>query len=149
MADYFEYGYLTLFIVSFVAATVVPLSSEALYIFMLSAGYSIPGSLFFAVLGNWLGGMTGYYLGFFTKWEWINKYLGIKKDKIERSSIKIKKYGSVAAFFCWLPFIGDLIGVVLGIIRSNVWMVAIFMFAGKLFRYLLLSILFIKGISYF
>ena len=41
------------------------------------------------------------------------------------------------AFFVFLPGIGDFFAVALGLLRANVWAVAGFMLAGKLFRYLI------------
>lgn len=136
MTELFEYGYAGLFIASFVAATIIPLSSEALLGLMIYNGYNIPLSITVATIGNSLGGMTSYYLGYLGKWEWLEKYFRIKKEKIAAFQKKIYKRGGIAAFFTWLPFVGDLIAVSLGVLRCNVWMVAVFMFAGKLARYL-------------
>ena len=59
-----ELGYLGLFIASFLAATVVPFSSEVVFSAMIYLQHLDPWTcVFVATLGNWLGGMTSYYVG--------------------------------------------------------------------------------------
>ena len=60
-------GYFGLFVGSFVAATVVPFSSDVLLVGMLAAGGNIWLSVAVATLGNWLGGLTSYGLGWLGK----------------------------------------------------------------------------------
>ena len=51
----FEIGFLGLFLTSFLAATVIPIASEAFLIAMLSMGYHPIVCLFCASAGNTLG----------------------------------------------------------------------------------------------
>lgn len=134
-------AYLTLFLTSFLAATVVPLSSEVVFLMMLEEGnfYAV---LFSASIGNWLGGVLTYWLGWLAKWTWIEKYLRVKKSKVEKVKEVIQKYGAWLGFFCWVPFIGDLIAIALGVFRSSPIPTIILMFFGKFFRYLALAYLF-------
>ena len=59
----FEIGYWGLFISSFLAATIIPVTSEALLILMLSMGYDPLISLTSATIGNTLGGWLNYIIG--------------------------------------------------------------------------------------
>lgn len=68
-------GYFGLFLGSFVAATVVPFSSDVQLVAMLAAGGNVWFCVAVATLGNWLGGLTSYWLGWLGKWEWIEKYI--------------------------------------------------------------------------
>ncbi len=131
----FELGYLGLFLASFLAATVVPFSSEAILSGVIIAGYSPVLSLIIATFGNWLGGLTSYYLGYLGKQQWIEKYLRIPEAKTEKFKKKIKGKEQWVAFFCWLPFIGDILAVVLGLLKINPIRVSIGMFVGKACRY--------------
>ena len=72
-----EWGYLGLFIGTFLAATVVPFSSDFLIIGILLAGGSPGASWAVASLGNWLGGITSFGLGWLGKWEWIERFLKV------------------------------------------------------------------------
>lgn len=130
-----EYGYLGVFIAAFLAATILPFSSEVVLTGVLLAGASYWPCMIAATLGNFLGGMTCYWLGLLGKTEWIVKYLKMDPDKLQRVLDWVKNKGSWMAFFVFLPGVGDFIAVALGFLRGNVWVVAISMFIGKALRY--------------
>lgn len=132
----FEPGYLSLFLASFLAATVVPFSSEVILSAMLASDYAALPCFIAATLGNWLGGMTSYYLGYLGKIEWIEKYLRVKHEKIITFQKKIDNKAYWISLFCWLPFIGDLIAIALGFMKANPFRTSIGMFIGKAARYI-------------
>lgn len=136
MAELIELGYLGLFIAAFLAATVLPFSSEVVFSALVIAGMDMWMCVIWATLGNWLGGLSCYYLGYLGKIEWIEKYLKIKKEKIEKLQMWLQAKGGLMAFFVFLPGIGDVIAVALGYLRANVALVAISMFLGKFIRYI-------------
>lgn len=131
-----QYGYLGVFLAAFLAATVLPFSSEVVLSGVLLSGADYWSCIFAATLGNWLGGMTCYRIGTLGKKEWIVRYLKMSEEKIDRVTRWLKGRGSFMAFFVFLPGIGDFFAVALGLLRANVWGVAAFMLAGKFFRYL-------------
>lgn len=92
-------------------------------------------SLVVATLGNWLGGMSSYGIGYLGKWEWMEKYLRVKQEKVIEWKPKIDRYGSFFAVFSFVPFIGDVIVVALGFFRSHLILTAFWMFVGKAARY--------------
>lgn len=130
-----EYGYLGLFLASFLAATILPLSSEALLLLLLYNQYDPIACLFIATAGNWLGGMSSYYIGRLGKMEWIEKFLHTRKEKIERLHHWVQCYGSYTALFCWLPVVGDPLAIALGFFRANPLLTALLMLAGKFIRF--------------
>ena len=136
MTGFMELGYIGLFIASFLAATVVPFSSEFIFSAMVFGGLDPWTCVWVATLGNWLGGMTSYYVGLLGKMEWIEKYFRIKKEKMESYTTNIQKYGDWFAFFSFIPFIGDVIAVATGFFRCKWWKVAISMLLGKFARYI-------------
>ena len=136
MTDLIGLGYLGLFIASFLAATVVPFSSEVVFSAMVFGGLNAWKCVFVATLGNWLGGMTCYYMGRLGKIEWIEKYLRIKKEKMEKFMGKLHRYGDWFAFFSFLPGVGDVIAVASGYFRCRCWIVALSMLLGKFARYI-------------
>ena len=148
MEEYLQYGYYGLFSISFLAATILPVSSEIVFIALLSAKFNPTILLLVASLGNWIGGMTNYYLGYLGKIEWIEKYFHIPQEKITKVKEKIYNKGAFMAFFCFLPAVGDIIGFALGFMRANMIIVNIAMFLGKLFRYVVLLYAFNHGIKY-
>ncbi len=131
----YELGYPLLFLASFLAATIVPFSSELILSGMLVAGFDPYVSLIIATLGNWFGGLISYWFGWLGKWKWIEKYLRISEVKMERVHTKIKGKEGWIAFFCWLPIVGDMLAVALGLIKSNFYRSALWMLIGKGARY--------------
>ena len=139
MVQYFaEYGYLGLFILSFLAATVLPFSSEVVFFGMLFGGYDAWTCVAVATAGNWLGGLTCYFTGYLGKIEWIEKYLKIDRAKLDIWLARTQKYGGWFALFAFLPFVGDAIAVATGFLRCRLSIVAPAMLIGKFARYVLI-----------
>lgn len=132
----FEVGYLGLFMATFLAATVVPFSSEIVLTAMLVAGFDPVTTLVVATVGNWLGSMSTYGLGRLGKMDWIHKYLRIPQDKIEKAHKYVEGRMAWISLLCWLPLVGDLIAVVLGLLKSNVLLTSVGMFVGKALRFI-------------
>ena len=147
MEAFVEWGYLGLFIASFLGATIIPFSSELVFSLLIIKGYDFNLSLLVATTGNWLGGLSSYFLGRLGKWSTLEKYFKLKKEKIVKFKTNIDKWGSLLAFFCWLPVIGDPIAVGLGFFRTNYILVAIWMFIGKFIRYILWALVTYWGVS--
>ena len=142
--DWSAYGYAGLFVSSFISATVLPMSSEVVFSAFVVGKVNLLYCVLWASLGNFLGGMTGYYLGWLGRWDWIERYLGVKHASVEKWRGFCDKYGILLAFFCWLPFIGDLFCVALGFIKANVWQASAGMLLGKVARYTVLGYLLSK-----
>jgi membrane protein YqaA with SNARE-associated domain len=149
LEGFVEWGYLGLFIASFLGATIIPFSSELVFSLLIIKGYDFNLSLLVATTGNWLGGLSSYFLGRLGQWSTLEKYFRLKKEKIVKFKTNIDKWGSLLAFFCWLPIIGDPIAVGLGFFRTNYVLVAIWMFIGKLIRYIVWAFITYWGVSIF
>lgn len=130
-----DWGYIGLFLASFLAATVLPFSSEIVFAGLIAAGLDIWICIIVATIGNSLGGMTAYWVGSLGKIEWIEKYFGIEKEKIDKTQQWLQGKGSMMGFFAFVPVIGDVIVIALGFMRANFWKVIIFMTIGKFLRY--------------
>ena len=130
-----EYGYWGMFLASFLAATIVPLSSEAVLSLLIYSGSSSLWCWVSATIGNVLGALTCYWIGRLGKIEWIEKYLNISYDKLQSAVGWMHKKGAVLALFTFLPVVGDLIAVAVGYMRSNIFWVIIFTLIGKGMRY--------------
>lgn len=128
-------GLLGLFLGSFLASTVLPFPSEALLLANIALGNSVWFCVLIAGLGNTLGGMTSYLIGWLGKWEWIEKLFKVKREKIEKMRDKVDKYKALAALFCWLPIVGDAIAIMLGFMRINPWKSCAYMAVGRFTRF--------------
>ncbi|MBQ5678928.1 MAG: DedA family protein [Rikenellaceae bacterium] len=131
-----DLGYIGLFIGTFVAGTVLPLSSDVLLVGLLAAGGSPIACLIVATLGNWLGAMTSYVLGWYAKWEWLDKYFKIKPETIERQRQRIDRYGIWLAAVYWAPIVGIVIMVALGLYKTRPRATALIALVGAFLRFL-------------
>lgn len=148
MENFIEWGYVGLFLASFIAATIIPLSSEIVLSLLLANEYSLAMVLGVATAGNWLGGMTGYGLGRLGNWSLLNHFFGIRIDQMIPWQNRMNQWKSILAFFCWLPGIGDLIAVALGFFKISLIPVGLWMLIGKLLRYFVWAILTYWGLEF-
>jgi membrane protein YqaA with SNARE-associated domain len=125
---------LGLFAVSFAAATLLPMPSEAaLYGYLMLHPDDAVLAVASATLGNTAGGMTTYLLG---------RLLPQKTKFNERALRWIRRRGAAATFFAWLPVIGDALSAAAGWLRIKWWAALAFMAAGRLARYVAVVFLF-------
>ena len=111
---FIELGYLGLFIASFLSSTIIPMGSEFILIALIANGFNPYYCILIATIGNTLGGITSYGIGYLGKWEWIEKWFKVTPEKIERHAEKIKRWGPWFALLTWLPGVGDIIAIGLG-----------------------------------
>lgn len=137
MDGLFDYSLWGLFLASFLAATVIPFSSEALLTYLIATGTPVSSAVVVATAGNFVGGMSSYVIGYMGKWEWIEKILRIKRSTLEKWHNRLYKRGAVFAFLSWVPVVGDIFAVGLGLLRANIGVTASAMLAGKFLRYLI------------
>ena len=131
-----DWGYVGLFISSFLAGSIVPFSSEVVMAATLGVGLDPTTIVVVVTLGNTAGGMTCYYMGHLGRMDWIEKYFGVKREKLEKTQRFLQGKGALMGFFAFLPFVGEAIAIALGFMRSNLWLTTISMFIGKLLRYI-------------
>lgn len=129
-------GLLGLFIGLFLAATVVPFSSDALYLAILAATGDPVSCLIVGTLGNWLGSVVTYWIGWLAKWEWLEKWFKVKPETLQRQKARIDKYGYWLALLAWVPLIGDIIALALGFYKTRPTLTSIFLLIGKFARFL-------------
>lgn len=140
--EYFaELGYIGLFIAAFLAATILPLSSELVLTALLLNGFSPELLVIVATVGNVLGSLTNYGLGYWASKTVIQKWLRMTESEFVRAEERFKKYGIVALLFAWIPVIGDPLTVMAGILRIRLLWFLILVTIGKFMRYYILATL--------
>ena len=138
--DFSVYGYWGMLLTAFLAGSVFPFSSEAVMIGLLaSPGIDAWTLVVYATVGNVLGGMFNYGVGRLGKLEWIERWLKISPEKMERTQRFMAGRGAWMGFFAFLPVLGSAITVTLGLMRANVVISLISITIGKLLRYCLLA----------
>ena len=136
------FAYLSLFIVSFLAATILPFSSEViLATYLLSETYNKFMLIFFASFGNILGSIFNWFLGiYFLKFQ-DKKWFPFTNAQIDRSSRWFIKYGKWSLLFAWVPIIGDPITFIAGTMRIKFLIFLLLVSFGKIMRYVFISLL--------
>ena len=133
-----SYGYWGMLIASFIAGSVFPWSSEAIMIGLLAAGLDPEGLIIYGTICNVLGSMFNYWIGSFGRIDWIEKYLHVKKESLDRAERFMNGHGAWIGFFAFLPLLGSAIAILLGLMRANIPITVISMTLGKLLRYIIL-----------
>jgi len=132
-------GYVSLFALSFLASTLLPLGSEWLLILMLANGYSPPATVLTATAGNCLGALSTYLVGVYGGRWLIERVLRVSMEQQERAREYYRRYGTFSLFFSWLPVIGDPLCLVGGMMGINFRLFSLLVFSGKLLRYLVVA----------
>ncbi|PHP94489.1 DedA family protein [Pantoea agglomerans] len=140
MSDVLTYA--SMFGSSFLSATLLPGSSEALLIALLIAKKtSVYGLLLAASLGNTLGGLTNILIG---------RLLPLKRQGRwhDTAMTWLRRLGPAALLFSWLPVIGDLLCVLAGWLRFA-WLPAmLFLAVGKTLRYIVIATATLQGMQW-
>ena len=131
--------YLSLFIISFLAATFLPFSSElTLAGLVATSNYDNLLLLIVASLGNVLGSVINWILGFYSRKLSKKKWFPFKDEKIEKSSKWFNKFGRWSLLFSWVPIIGDPLTLAAGLLRVKFVEFLILVTIGKVSRYLVI-----------
>lgn len=128
-----------LFILSFLAATIIPIGSEWLLIFLLINGEPPQQTVLVATLGNYLGACTTYWVGLLGSDLVISKLLRIDKKQMKRAEKLYSRYGIWSLLLSWLPVIGDPLCLLGGIFRIQFIYFSFLVFLGKFTRYATLA----------
>lgn len=134
-----DYGPIGMLIASFIAGSVFPFSSEAVMLAMLAAGVDPWELVITASIGNVAGSMFNYGVGRLGRLDWIEKYLHVKKESLDRAQRFMGGHGAWMGFFAFLPIFGSAISILLGLMRANIIITLISITLGKVMRYLIIA----------
>lgn len=132
-----QFGYLGLFLVSAVAASIVPFSNEILVVAMPPLGFNpwIVGVV--ATVGNVVGALTMYWLGV-KGTDFVVERYNVKKERLEKAEAWFLRYGAPSLLLAGLPIIGDPICLAAGAVRMGMAKFLAWTFVGKGWRYILI-----------
>ena len=134
-------AYAGLFSAAFIAATLLPMQSEAVLVgLLLSGDYSTWGLVAVASLGNTLGSAVNWVLGRGIERFRDSRWFPVTPDKLERAKIWYRRYGKWSLLLSWLPIGGDAITVVAGVLREPLPTFLILVLIGKAARYIVLAL---------
>ena len=131
--------YLSLFGISFLAATILPFSSElSLAGLISSSNFNNSLLLIAASLGNILGSVVNWLMGFYSRNLTSKKWFPFNEMQITRSSKWFEKFGKWSLLFAWVPILGDPLTLVAGLLRVRFLDFIILVAIGKVSRYLII-----------
>ena len=139
-----EYGYIGLFISAFLAATILPLSSELVLSSLLLSGLSPAWLITVATFGNVLGSLANYALGYWGRSHILEKWLRMTEADYSRAERRFQKYGLFSLLFAWVPIIGDPLTAIAGVLRIPLQWFLPLVTLGKLLRYVVLTYLILQ-----
>ena len=131
--------YISLFFISFLAATILPFSSEVtLATLIASSNYNNLLLLIFASLGNILGSVVNWVLGFYSRNLATKRWFPFKDKQIKKSSSWFNRFGKWSLLFAWVPIIGDPLTLAAGLLRVKFIEFLILVSIGKVSRYIVI-----------
>jgi membrane protein YqaA with SNARE-associated domain len=145
----FAYGYPALFVMSFLASTLIPLGSEWLLVAMLLNRCDPFTTVTVATLGNTLGAGTTWLIGIYGGHFLIRGVLRIDAAAEASAARFYRRYGIWSLLLSWLPVIGDPLCLAGGILKVGFGRFFLLVFAGKLARYMVLTWLTLGGMQTF
>jgi len=140
-------GLPALFILSFLAATIIPLGSEWLLVVLLLNNRDPIEIVAVASIGNYLGACTTYLIGIWGSSFLVQHVLRVDNRDLIKAESLYNKYGCYSLLLSWLPIIGDPLCLIGGFFKVNFLLFSFLVFSGKLARYTTLAFVTIKAMA--
>jgi membrane protein YqaA with SNARE-associated domain len=140
-------GYSALFLLSFLASTLLPLGSEWLLVLMLVKGYDPATSVLTATVGNTLGACTTWLVGRYGG-DWLmGRLFRISEQQRQRAEAWYQHYGIFSLLLSWLPVVGDPLCLVGGLLKIRFTIFLLLVGVGKLARYAVVAWLTLRVVA--
>lgn len=133
-------AYSSLFASAFLAATIIPAQSEAgLAFFIAQMPAHLIGLVAIASLGNSLGALVNYGLGFYLTQLQHKRWFPLNAEKLASATRWYQRYGVWSLWLCWVPFIGDPLTVIAGFLRIRLTLFLVIVILAKTIRYSIIA----------
>ena len=132
-----KYGLSTVFVVSFVSATLLPMGSEPAVFGLIKLNPDLfwPAILV-GTVGNTLGGALTWWMGYGAE----RAYERMTNKKTNARALRwLERFGAKACLLAWLPVVGDPLCAVAGWLKLPFWPCVLYMAIGKFARYITLT----------
>jgi membrane protein YqaA with SNARE-associated domain len=128
-----DVGLWSVFLVSFLSATLLPMGSEpAVFAIIKANGVPFWSVILVATIGNTLGGMVDYWMGYRAR-----NMLSAERTKY--CFVWVERFGAKTMLLGWVPVIGDPICTLAGWLKIPFWPSVFYMVLGKLLRYITIT----------
>lgn len=128
-------GYLGLFLVAFLAATLLPAYSEVLFVGLLAAGYDPLALWAWATAGNTLGAAVNWLLGRYLLHYQDRSWFPFKPDTLGLAQRWFQRYGVWSLLLSWAPIVGDSLTFIAGLMGVRFSLFLLLTALGKGARY--------------
>ncbi len=134
-------AYLALFVSAFLAATLLPVSSEAVLAALSTVGgIELAWLVLVATVGNTLGAFVNWGLGR-TCIRWRDrKWFPVSPESLARATRWFDRYGAWTLLLAWLPVLGDPLTFVAGALGIGPWRFLVLVATGKAARYIAVAV---------
>lgn len=133
-----NWGYWGMLVSAFLAGSFFPFNSEAIMLSLLAAGLQPLPLVIYGTIGNVAGSLFNYGVGRMGRIDWIELYLHVSKDKLDKAKRFMGGRGAWMGFFAFIPLLGSAITILLGLMKANFYISFLSITIGKLGRYLIL-----------
>jgi membrane protein YqaA with SNARE-associated domain len=140
-----NYDYYGLFLISFLASTLIPIGSEWLLVVMLLSKNDPFAVVAVATAGNYLGALSTYWIGLCGRDFLKRRVLRMDEESTRRAERFYARFGSYSLFFSFLPIIGDPLCLIGGVLRVRFIRFSLLVVSGKLARYGALALITLKA----
>lgn len=138
--DYFsELGLWGLGLSAFLAATILPLSSELVLSALLLADKNPILLIIIATIGNVLGSIVNYLIGRWGANSILHRWFKLTQKQTDKAERQFNRYGKWSLLFSWVPVIGDPLTFIAGMLKVNIGLFILLVTIGKLGRYWVIS----------
>ena len=140
-----DFGYWGMLAAAFLAGSFFPFSSEAVMTALVAVGLDPVQLTIYATIGNVAGGLFNYGVGRMGRLDWIEKYLHVGKESLDKATKFMGGHGAWMGFFAFVPILGSAITICLGLMRANIIISVISITLGKFIRYAILAYILMCG----
>ena len=140
-----DFGYWGMLAAAFLAGSFFPFSSEAVMTALVAVGLDPVQLTIYATIGNVAGGLFNYGVGSMGRLDWIEKYLHVSKESLDKATKFMGGHGAWMGFFAFVPILGSAITMCLGLMRANIIISVISITLGKFIRYAILAYILMCG----
>lgn len=140
-----DFGYWGMLAAAFLAGSFFPFSSEAVMTALVAVGLDPVKLTIYATIGNVAGGLFNYGVGRMGRLDWIEKYLHVSKESLDKATKFMGGHGAWMGFFAFVPILGSAITICLGLMRANIIISVISITLGKFIRYAILAYILMCG----
>jgi membrane protein YqaA with SNARE-associated domain len=131
-------GLSTVFVVSLISATLLPLGSEPVVFGLIKVNPDMfwP-TVLVATAGNTVGGAISWWMGYGAE----ALYERMQHKRFEMRALTwLQRFGAKACLLSWLPGVGDPLCAVAGALKLPFWPCVLYMAIGKFARYVTMTV---------